>query len=203
MSGSTQAAPTPWSKKTITGSGNVSVPIIGGKPNSVEELAITGWNLDTAVCTGGTSAGTLSGRKISGIVAATGTTVTCTFTNSVPFTTPTLSTDPGNTESFSETLTDSLDVQDTNAGGTATFTLYPSLTDCQNDTNAVFTDPSVTVTAGVASTAGTSVSPATETTYYWLVSYSGDTTNHINPATTLCGDETTKVTPPAVVNTGV
>ena len=35
--------------KTITGSGNTTVPIIGGKPNSVEEVSIpTGWALDSA-----------------------------------------------------------------------------------------------------------------------------------------------------------
>jgi hypothetical protein len=117
----------------------------------------------------------------------------------IPFTTPTLSTTPDDT--FSVTLTDSLDLTNALAGGTATFILYASLADCQNSANALFTDPDVTVTGGKASTAGMSFSPTVDTTYHWLVTYSGDLTNHLNPNTTLCGDETTKVTVP--VNDGV
>jgi hypothetical protein len=121
----------------------------------------------------------------------------------IPFVTPVLSTTPANTPTFSELLTDSLDVQNANAGGTATFTLYASLADCQNSANALFTSGNVSVSGGLASTTGFSVSPSVETTYHWLVTYSGDLTNHINPATTICGDETSKVTPPAVLNDGV
>ena len=190
--------------KTITGSDFTTVPIIGGKPNSVEELTVPiGWSFDSASCVGGTTNGSLTGQKISGIVAATGTTVTCTFKNVIPFVTPTLSTTPDNTEIFSETLTDSLDVGNASAGGTATFVLYANSADCQASTNAIFTDADVTVTGGLASTTGFSVSPATETTYYWVVTYSGDAANHLNASNTLCGDETSKVTPPAVLNTGV
>ena len=121
----------------------------------------------------------------------------------IPFTTPTLSTTPDNTETFSETLTDSLDVGNASAGGTATFTLYDDLAKCQAATGAIFTDSNVTVSGGTASTAGKSVSPTSQTTYYWVVSYSGDNANHLNPAKSACGDETSVVTPPSVTNDGV
>jgi hypothetical protein len=121
----------------------------------------------------------------------------------IPFTTPTLSTTPANAETFSETLSDSLDLVNALAGGKATFILYASLADCQNSANALFTDADVDVIGGKASTAGFSVSPSVETTYHWLVTYSGDLANHLNPNTTACGDETSKVTPPAVFNDGV
>jgi len=102
--------------------------------------------------------------------------------SAVIFVAPTLTTTPGGSATYSATVTDRLNVGVANAGGTATFTLYPSLTDCQNKTNSVFsTTVSVTNGQTAAGAVTTTITGLTaDATYYWFVHYSGD--NSVNPA---------------------
>jgi hypothetical protein len=136
-----------------------------------------------------------------------------------PLFTPTLTTQPGNDETFSELLKDSLNVGNSSAGGTATFTLYGPFaptdtitsTSCvasgQIGANQLWTSGSVTVSGGKASTVGVTgspsatpktVSPTTESIYEWVVTYSGDPANNLGSANTICGDESVDVKPPSV-----
>jgi hypothetical protein len=102
--------------------------------------------------------------------------------SAVIFVAPTLTSTPGGSATYSATVTDRLNVGVANAGGTATFTLYPSLTDCQNKTNSVFsTTVSVTNGQTAAGAVTTTITGLTaDATYYWFVHYSGD--NSVNPA---------------------
>jgi hypothetical protein len=111
----------------------------------------------------------------------------------LPLITPTLVTTPSASATTSASIGDSLNVGNANAGGTATFILYPSAADCAAGTNAVSTQTGVSVSGGLASATNVAVSPTVNTTYYWLVSYSGDEANNLGPATTACGDETATV----------
>ena len=124
----------------------------------------------------------------------------------LPLITPTLSTTPSNTETFNEVLNDSLNVGNALAGGTATFTLYADGAD--TCTTPIWTSGNVTVSGGTANTISTTgtgskqVSPTTTTTYEWVVTYSGDESQNLGPASSACGEETTVVTPPVVSNSG-
>ena len=111
----------------------------------------------------------------------------------LPLLTPTLVTTPSASATTSASIGDSLNVGNANAGGTATFILYPSAADCAAGTNAVSTQANVAVSGGLASATNVSVSPTVNTTYYWLVSYSGDPANNLGPASSACGDETATV----------
>jgi hypothetical protein len=119
----------------------------------------------------------------------------------LPPITPSLSTTPSASVEYSATLSDSLSVGVSDAGGTADFYLYDNLTDCQANTtaNAVGSATGKTVTSGSAASGDITFDPgpATTTTYYWYVSYSGDA-NHSPPVlagTSVC-TETSTITPP-------
>jgi hypothetical protein len=120
----------------------------------------------------------------------------------LPLITPTLSTQPSHIETFNEVLNDSLNVGNALAGGTATFTLYAD--GANTCTTPIWTSGNVTVSGGTANTNSTTgtgskqVSPTTTTTYEWVVTYSGDESQNLGPASSACGDETQIVTPPSV-----
>ena len=162
-------------EESITGSGDVSVPIIGGKPNSVEEGTLpTGWSLDSASCTDGTNNGSLTGQKISGIVAATGTTVTCTFVNIEPLATPGASTAPSLIPNDSATITG---LDETGTGANLTFELHDT-SDCSG--TALYSEDVLATQNTTYSTSNTTtlVFDADDNgTYYWKVSFPGDDEN--------------------------
>jgi hypothetical protein len=113
---------------------------------------------------------------------------------------PSLSTTPSASTAYSATLSDSLDVGVSDAGGTADFYLYDNLIDCQANTtaNAVGSATGVIVTGGTASSGDITFDPGptSQTTYYWYVSYNGDA-NHSPPVlsgTSVC-TETSTITP--------
>ena len=120
----------------------------------------------------------------------------------LPLITPTLSTQPSHIQTFGEVLNDSLNVGNALAGGTATFTLYAD--GAGVCTTPIWTSGNVNVSGGTANTDSTTgtgdkdVSPATTTTYEWVVTYSGDESQNLGPASSACGDETQIVTPPSV-----
>jgi hypothetical protein len=125
----------------------------------------------------------------------------------IPPETPTLTTDPDSSFDYSVTLSDSLDVNNALAGGMADFYLYDNATDCNANTtaNAVGSAPAVTVSGGTAASGDITVDPgpSAQTTYYWFVHYSGDSTITPNllPTDSVC-TETTVVTPPSTVDAG-
>jgi hypothetical protein len=136
-----------------------------------------------------------------------------------PLFTPTLTTQPNATQTFSELLNDSLNVGNSSAVGTATFKLYGPFapTDTITSTscvdtgltgaNQLWSSGSLTLVGGKVNTTGVTgsptggrlVSPTTQTVYEWVVSYSGDPAQSLGPASTSCGDESTTVTPPSVI----
>ena len=72
-----------------------------------------------------------------------------------------------------------------NPTGTVTFTLYPSMADCNAGTNAVGTASTVALSGGKATSAAVNVTTAG--TYQWIAKYSGDANNA--SASSACGDE--------------
>jgi len=111
----------------------------------------------------------------------------------LPLIIPSLSTQPTASATTSGTVGDSLTIANgANAGGTATFKLYPTLADCHGDTNALSTETK-NVVAGSATATNVSVSPTSNTTYYWKVNYSGDPANNFAPGESACGAETATV----------
>jgi hypothetical protein len=73
------------------------------------------------------------------------------------------------------------------AGGTITFHLFPSLDDCNADTNEVDTGLSAVSVTGPGTYNSGDFTPTAVGTYYWTASYSGDGGNA--PSSTECGDE--------------
>jgi hypothetical protein len=128
--------------------------------------------------------------------------------SAVIFVAPTLTTSPGGSATYSATVTDSLNVGVSNAGGTANFYLFTDLTQCHlgaAGTN-VYQQLNVPVVGGT--TSATTVSTTftgliAGVTYYWFVHYSGD--NSANPAVG-SGDsdctESVAFTPPGVTPSG-
>jgi hypothetical protein len=127
--------------------------------------------------------------------------------------TPSINTTPDNTETFTETLTDSVALGG-GATGNVHFYLFGNQTDCTNagstvtsSSTGVLYSETVAAVAGSASTDangspsdGNVVSPTAATTYYWTVIYDGD--GSLNLAASSICQETTAVTPPSVTNTG-
>jgi len=174
--------------ETITGgvTNSVTVGIIGGKANSVEELTLpASWEFVDAECTGGTNNGTLSGQKISGIVASTGSTVTCTFENALALVDPTLSTAPSVIPNDSATLAiDELG----NGEGDLIFELFDN-DECTG--TALYSETIADIAADDTYETDNSGDPATDGytiaadgLFYWKVHYEGDDRN--NPATSDC-----------------
>jgi hypothetical protein len=115
----------------------------------------------------------------------------------------TISTLPSATTTFSATLNDSATVTGASPTGNVEFRLYASLTDCQGDTNRLFTE-TVALPAGgdntktVSTTTGYTTPNNTTGTFYWWVGYAGDGLNE--PSTSDCGVEYTTITAPTVTN---
>jgi hypothetical protein len=163
----------------------VLLGIVGGTSNSLAEGTVpTGWVFNAAgtSCTGSTVTGgngTLSSQTISGIKAAIGTTVTCTFKNipalrdltrpSTPTVVPQDSVDIGNFDTSGS------------KDGTLTIALY-SASDCSG--TALYTKTFANLASGGvkatdnsgAAIGGYTIS-SSGTTYYWGVSYTGDSRN--------------------------
>lgn len=131
--------------------------------------------------------------------------------------TPTMSTTPSNTETFSEVLNDSATIVGNNPSGTMTFRLYDTSANCLlggttvgnggllyekvitfsangNNTRTIKTTDTGTVTAGSSNTVNATGD------YYWSVFYSGDGSLN-NPQSSEC-QEHSAVTAPSVTNTG-
>ena len=109
----------------------------------------------------------------------------------LPLITPTLATTPTAVATTKVDLSDSLNVGNSSAGGTADFYLYSDNT-C---TTLVDSDLDVAVSGGLATSKTITVNPVSaNTTWYWKVHYDGDPANNLAPADTACGDETASVT---------
>jgi hypothetical protein len=74
----------------------------------------------------------------------------------------------------------------TNATGTITFHLYPSLSDCQNKTSEISTGLTPATVSGPGTYSSGSYTPAAVGTYYWVAEYSGDANN--TSISGKCGD---------------
>src|SRR5215211_990352 len=108
----------------------------------------------------------------------------------LPLITPSLSTQPVADATTAATLSDSVDVGNSSAGGTADFFVYSDAL-C---TTVVDSDLDVAVSGGTATSKNVTVDPVTATTtYYWKVHYDGDPINNLGPADSACGDETATV----------
>ncbi|MCP4002329.1 MAG: hypothetical protein GY727_15590 [Gammaproteobacteria bacterium] len=66
---------------SITGGGSTTFATLPADDYSITENLTSGWQLDSASCTGGTDVGNLSGETLS-VAVGNGEDVTCTFTNS-------------------------------------------------------------------------------------------------------------------------
>jgi hypothetical protein len=121
----------------------------------------------------------------------------------IPFFTPSGSTTPGGSATFTATLTDSLALSGTNGSptGHVTFTLYGD--GAGVCTTAIFTKVVNISSAGTASTSDTAVGTPTGSNavtaagvYEWTVHYDGDGNNA--PFDSTCGHETVTVVAPTV-----
>jgi len=72
------------------------------------------------------------------------------------------------------------------AGGTVTFHLFPTLADCNANTNEVSTSLSPVTVNGPGTYNSGNFTPLAVGTYFWTASYSGDPGN--SPSSTACGD---------------
>jgi hypothetical protein len=107
----------------------------------------------------------------------------------LPLITPTLTTQPTASASTSADLSDSVDVGNSAAGGTADFFLWSDAA-CSVPVDS---DLDVAVSGGTATSKTVTVTPTANTTYYWTVHYDGDAANNLGPADSACGDETATV----------
>jgi hypothetical protein len=123
-----------------------------------------------------------------------------------PFFSPSGSTSPGGSATFSATLTDSLSLTGTNGSptGNVTFTLYGDGTGVC--TTAIFSKVVSISSSGAASTSDTAVGTPTGSNvvttagvYEWTVHYDGDGSNAAFDST--CGHETDTVVAPTVTGT--
>jgi hypothetical protein len=72
------------------------------------------------------------------------------------------------------------------AGGTITFHLFPSLADCNANTNEINTGLTPVTVSGPNTYNSGNFTPSAVGTYYWTASYSGDGSN--SSSSTACGD---------------
>jgi hypothetical protein len=72
------------------------------------------------------------------------------------------------------------------AGGMITFHLFPSLADCQNNTNEINTGLTPVSVSGPGDYNSGNFTPTATGTYFWTAEYSGDATT--DGASTACGD---------------
>jgi hypothetical protein len=72
------------------------------------------------------------------------------------------------------------------AGGTITFHLFPSLADCNANTNEINTGLTPVTVSGPGTYNSGNFAPTAVGTYYWQASYSGDGSN--SSSTAACGD---------------
>jgi hypothetical protein len=101
----------------------------------------------------------------------------------LPLITPSLSTTPTSEATTDVDISDTVNVGNTSAGGTADFFLYSdSLCTTQIDS-----DPDVAVSGGEATSKTITFSDvAADTTWYWSVHYDGDPANNLGPADSTC-----------------
>ena len=164
----------------------VLLGIVGGTANTLSEGTVpTGWAFNAAgtSCANSTVTngnGTLSGQTITGIKAAIGTTVTCTFKNVPALRVLTRPSTPTVIPQDSVTI-GNFDTTGSKTGD-LTIALY-STSDCTGTAlyTKTFTDLAsgglkATDNTGVVANGGYTIT-ASGTKYYWGVSYSGDTRN--------------------------
>jgi hypothetical protein len=108
----------------------------------------------------------------------------------LPLITPTLSTTPTSDATTDVDISDTVNVGNTSAGGTADFFLYnDNLCATQIDS-----DLDVAVVGGVATSKTISFSDvAADTTWYWSVHYDGDPANNLGPADSTCQESSSVV----------
>jgi hypothetical protein len=186
---------------TVSGGGSFSgqvsddgvgetVAIVSNTATTVTEGATpTGWNFGSASCTGSTITGgngTPSGQSVTGVKAAIGETVTCTFVNTLALVDPDLSTSPSVVPQDSATIA----IDESGDGtGDLIFELYDNDT-CTGTAlySQTFTDIGADATKTTTNSGDPAVSSGYTITasdiYYWKVRYEGDNRN--NPATSDC-----------------
>jgi len=150
----------------------------------------------------------IKSATINGIAVSLGNQDRSLAASAVVFVAPTLSTTPGGSATYSATVTDSLNVGVSNAGGMADFYLFTDITQCHlgaAGTN-VYSRTGVAVVNGTtsATTVSTTFSGLTAAvTYYWYVHYSGDLS--ASPAVGSGNSDCTEsvaFTPPGVTPSG-
>jgi hypothetical protein len=101
---------------------------------------------------------------------------------------PAISTDAVNEVTIDSPISDqaTLSGATADAGGTITFHLFSSLSDCQNNTNEINTGLSPASVNGNGQYNSGNFTPTAVGTYYWVASYSGDNKNQ--PVSGQCGD---------------
>jgi hypothetical protein len=101
----------------------------------------------------------------------------------LPLQTPSLATTPTSDATTDVDISDSVDVQNAAAGGTADFFLY-SDSAC---TTQIDSDLDVAVSGGKATSKTiTFTDVSADTTWYWSVHYDGDAANNLGPADSTC-----------------
>jgi hypothetical protein len=126
----------------------------------------------------------IKSASVNGIALSLGNQDRSLAASAVVFIPSSLTTTPRGSANYDATVTDSLNVGVSNAGGTADFYLFTDLTECHKGAAGSFVgipNTGVAVTNGTTTTVSQTVNDLTlDTTFYWYVSYSGD--NTVSPA---------------------